>query len=174
MYRLLLLLRSHKTSTGPGVELQGSGLLCLPHRGAAICLFSVLCRPIGPLRPTPRAAHTHAKTCHSTPKWVSHGCVHIEVHVSHHDHGWGPTPNMYWYLVQNVVKAVRDALAHAVWLRGETVRDLWPPSGDEKTGRCQVRARIAWCGLSPRFLQHSLTDECCKGLPRLRLGLEWK
>ncbi len=32
-------------------------------------------------------------------------------------HGWVPTPNLCWCLVQNVVKAVHDALAHAVWLR---------------------------------------------------------
>ncbi len=48
-----------------------------------------------------------------------HGCVHTEVCVHHHDHGWVPTPNVCWCMVRNVVKAVRDALAHAVWLRGE-------------------------------------------------------
>ena len=48
-----------------------------------------------------------------------HGCVHTEVHMRHYDLGWVPTPNVHWHTVWNVVKVVRDALAHAVWLRGE-------------------------------------------------------
>ncbi len=48
-----------------------------------------------------------------------HGCVHTEVRVHHHDHGWVPTPNVH--MVRNVIKAVRDALAHAVWQRGHEV-----------------------------------------------------
>ena len=41
-----------------------------------------------------------------------YGCVHTDVRVHHHDRRWVPTPNMYW-------RMVRDALAHAVWLRGQ-------------------------------------------------------
>ncbi len=40
--------------------------------------------------------------------------VHTKVHVHYRDSGWVPTPNMRWRMVRNVVKAVRDALAHAV------------------------------------------------------------
>ncbi len=43
-----------------------------------------------------------------------HGCVHTDMHVRHHDRGWVPTPNVRWRMVRNVVKAVHDALAHAV------------------------------------------------------------
>ncbi len=42
------------------------------------------------------------------------GCVHTEVRVHHHDRGWVPTPNVRW-------RMVRDALAHAVWLRGNFI-----------------------------------------------------
>ncbi len=41
-----------------------------------------------------------------------YGCVHTEVCVRHHDRRWVATPNVCWCMV-------RDALAHAVWLRGE-------------------------------------------------------
>ncbi len=67
-------------------------------------------------------ASAHARQGHIAPKWASYmyvyGCVHTEVHVCYHGHGWVPTPIMRWYMVRNAVKAVRDALAHAVWPRG--------------------------------------------------------
>ncbi len=44
-----------------------------------------------------------------------YGCVHTEVRVCHHDHEWAPTLNMRW-------RMVRDALAHAVWLRRDSSR----------------------------------------------------
>ncbi len=67
---------------------------------------------------TPRAPAHHARQGHSTPKWVS--CLSMVmftlkcvcVCVCHHDCGWVPTPNVCWCMV-------RDALAHAVCLRGE-------------------------------------------------------
>ncbi len=43
-----------------------------------------------------------------------YGCVH-EVLVRHHDRRWVPTPNVRWC-------KVRDALAHAVWPRGQVLR----------------------------------------------------
>lgn len=52
-----------------------------------------------------------------------HGCVHTDIHVCHHDLGWGATPNMHWRVVRNVVNAVFDALAHAVWPRGNELTD---------------------------------------------------
>ncbi len=65
-----------------------------------------------------------ADTCDpsATPRAPAHqmglmyvyGCVHTEVHVHPHDRRWVPTPNMCWRMVRNVVKAVRDALVHAV------------------------------------------------------------
>ncbi len=58
---------------------------------------------------------------HNAPKWVSlmYGCcVHTEVLVYHHDRRWVPTPNVHWHMGWYVIKAVRDALAHAVWPAG--------------------------------------------------------
>ncbi len=65
---------------------------------------------------TPRApAHTRTPRSQRTKMGLTyvHGCVHTEVPVRQHDSGWVPTPNMCWGMVRNVVKAVRDALAHA-------------------------------------------------------------
>ncbi len=59
----------------------------------------------------PRSQHTKmGLTC-------VYGCIHTEVYVHHHDRGRVPTPNMRWHMV-------RDALAHAVWLRGDAMRML--------------------------------------------------
>ena len=63
----------------------------------------------------PRSQHTIMGLMHV------HGCVHTEVCMWHHDHRWVPTPNTQWDMVWNVVKGVCDALAHAVWPRGEVV-----------------------------------------------------
>ncbi len=41
------------------------------------------------------------------------GCVHTEMRMCHHDHGCVPTPNVRWCMVC-------DAMAHAVWPRGDT------------------------------------------------------
>ncbi len=46
-----------------------------------------------------------------------YGYVHTEVCVCYYD--FGPTPNMHWCTVLNVIKAVRGALGHALWPRGE-------------------------------------------------------
>ncbi len=55
---------------------------------------------------TPRSQHTKMGLTYI------YGCVHTEVRVRHYDHGWVPSPNMGW-------RMVRDALAHAVSLRGQ-------------------------------------------------------
>ncbi len=72
---------------------------------------------------TPRVpAHTHTKvTAHQNGSHIYvYGCVHTEVCVHCHDCSCVPTPNVHWHMVWNVVKAVRDALAHAG--RGVTVQ----------------------------------------------------
>ena len=53
-----------------------------------------------------------------------YGCLHTEVYAHYHNHGWVPTPNVHWHTVWNVIKAVRDALAHEVWPRGITAMSI--------------------------------------------------
>ncbi len=73
-----------------------------------------------------------------------HGYVHTEVHVHHHNCRWVPTPNVQWRTMRNVLKAVRDALAHAVWPVGLGV---WKGTRQQPGGWAHPRGPWirAWC-----------------------------
>ncbi len=60
---------------------------------------------------------THTYQGHSAPKWVSYMYMVVFTLKCMCTTMVTVTPNMHWYMVWNVVKAVRDALAHAVWPR---------------------------------------------------------
>ncbi len=77
---------------------------------------------------TPGPARTRTPRSQRTKMGLAYvsGCVHTEVCVRHHDRGWVPNPNARW-------RMVRDALAHAVWLRGDATSALawrWRNVGD--------------------------------------------
>ncbi len=68
-------------------------------------------------------ASAHAYQGHSAPKWVSYMYMVVftlKFMCTICNRRWVPTPNMHWHMVRNVAKAVRYALAHAVWPRGTT------------------------------------------------------
>ncbi len=66
--------------------------------------------------------------------------------MHHYDHRWVPTPNMRWHMVRNVVKAVRVALAHAVWPRGQQARTQTPGAAIANSHSAQAHTHdVAHC-----------------------------
>ncbi len=119
-----------------------------------------------PLPPTPEATgHRvtpqphHVRQRRRTPRsqrtklGLVYGCVHTEVPVHYLDHGWVPTPNVPW-------RMVRDALAHAVWPRGQARGGR--PSRDveySRARRCCETGSRSWVPLcsvhDASFLSHN-------------------
>ncbi len=90
----------------------------VPHNGQSISTSKGFDPSATPSAP----AHTHAKvTTHQNGSHVYYNCVHTEVCVCvcYYDHRWVPTPNMHQHMVRNVMKAMRDTLARAMWPRGD-------------------------------------------------------